>query len=80
MFDEIAAANPDRPYMTIPSSKDLSRGFSHLSCGDMARCVDNFARFLELEIPRSSKAKKVAYLGLPDLRNGVVFLAAVEYV
>ena len=78
VFDDISTSNPDRLYASIPLSTDLTEGFKDLSFRDVAYCVDIFAHSLERDIGRSTKAETVAYLGLPDVRNVVVFLAAVK--
>lgn len=78
VFDEVSVTDPDRLFASISLSTDVTEGFKDLSFRDISRCVNNFACFLEREIGSSSKAETIAYLGLPDLRNVIVFLAAVK--
>ena len=73
VFEQISAARPGQLYASIPSSTDVAEGFKDLSFGDIAHCVDNFAFTIVKEIGCSIEAETVAYLGLPDLRNAVVF-------
>ncbi|KAL8982155.1 MAG: hypothetical protein Q9177_005358 [Variospora cf. flavescens] len=77
-FDEIARSNPSRLYATVAKSQDVSDGFQDLSFAEVARCVDNCARRLDDAFGCSEDNETVAYLGLPDLRTAIVFLAAVQ--
>lgn len=78
VLDEISGKEPSRLYAVIPRSTDLVNGFRDISFGEMSHCVDLFAHKLENEIGRSDDAETIAYLGVPDLRNAVVFLAAIK--
>ncbi|KAL8822839.1 MAG: hypothetical protein Q9191_006436 [Dirinaria sp. TL-2023a] len=78
VFDEIAVTTPSRLYASIPVSTDLAEGFRDLTFGDVAHCVDVFANSVKEDIGCSDKGETIAYLGIPDLRNAVVFLAAVK--
>ena len=78
VFDEISATTPSRLYASIPLSTDLASGFQDVTFGYVAHCVDVFANSVKKDIGCSDKEETIAYLGLPDLRNVVVFLAAVK--
>lgn len=78
VFDDISIHESSRLYASVPISTNVTEGFRHLTFGDIAHCVDVFANSLETQIGRSIKVETVAYLGLPDVRNVVVFLAAVK--
>ncbi|KAL9015569.1 MAG: hypothetical protein Q9185_007033 [Variospora sp. 1 TL-2023] len=77
-FDEIARSNPSRLYATVAKSQYVSDGFQDLSFAEVARCVDNCASRLDDAFGHSEDNETVAYLGLPDLRTAIVFLAAVQ--
>lgn len=78
VFDEISTTDPDRLYASIPIAMDVAQGFTDLTFKDIAHCVDTLACSLDKEIGCSSQEETLAYLGLPDLRNVIVFLAVVK--
>ena len=78
VVDELASSNPTRVYATIPVSPDLSQGFRDVTVLDIAKAVNAFAWWLEERIGKSSSFETLAYMGIPDLRYAVVFLAAVK--
>ncbi|KAI4286908.1 MAG: hypothetical protein L6R35_003830 [Caloplaca aegaea] len=71
-------SNPSRLYATVAKSQYVSDGFQDLSFAEVARCVDNCASRLDDAFGCSEDNETVAYLGLPDLRTAIVFLAAVQ--
>ncbi|KAI4156985.1 MAG: hypothetical protein L6R39_000848 [Caloplaca ligustica] len=77
-FDQIAEADPDRLYALIPNSQQQSAGFRDLSFAQVAHSVNNFADHLENAFGCSQITETVSYLGIPDLRNAIAFLAAVK--
>lgn len=78
VFDEISVTTPSRLYASIPVSTDLAEGFQDFTFGAVAHCVDVFANSIQKNIGCSDKEETIAYMGIPDLRNVVVFLAAVK--
>lgn len=77
-FDDIAKSTPNRPYAVVSKSQHLSDDFQDLSFGEVARCVHSCASRLHNAFGCSQDNETIAYLGIPDLRNAVVFLAAVK--
>ncbi|KAL8748283.1 MAG: hypothetical protein Q9184_007434, partial [Pyrenodesmia sp. 2 TL-2023] len=77
-LDEIAKADPGRLYAVIPNSLDLSDGFRDVCFAEVARSVDVLANHLEDAFGGSQDTETAAYLGIPDLRNAIAFLAAIK--
>lgn len=78
VVDELARSKPERIYATFPLSSDLSQGFRHVTMREVARAVNRFAYWLEESLGRSKSFETIAYMGVPDLRYAIVFLAAVK--
>lgn len=78
VVDELANTDPTRVYATIPLSSDISQGFRDVTMLEVAQSVDHFAFWLETSFGRSSSFETLAYMGIPDLRYAIVFLAAVK--
>ena len=78
VVDELAQSNPKRAYATIPLSSDISEGFRDVTTLEMAQAVNHFAFWLEKSFGRSSSFETISYMGIPDLRYAIVFLAAVK--
>lgn len=79
VLDELAISQPNRLYATIPNfEKDLCQGFRDVTTKDMADCVDVLAHWLEMFVGRGSGCETICYLGVPDLRGAMMFLAAVK--
>lgn len=77
-LDLISRLTPDRLYAVIPRSSDLSEGFQDISFGDMARCSDFAASWIEERIGQSSTFQTLCYIGIPDLRSVAIFFGAVK--
>ena len=78
VLDEISSADPHRLYAVVPHSTELERGFRNVSFKEIAHCTNYLAHLLEKNIGHNADSDTVAYLGVPDLRNVVAFLAAVK--
>lgn len=79
ILDDYAEVEPEKLYTSIPRlATDLSRGFLDITAKDMAHCVDVLAHQLEGFFGRSSNFETICYLGPPDLRGAMIFLAAVK--
>lgn len=79
VLDEFATFQPGRLYATIPCvENDLSQGFRDVTTKDMAHCVSVLAYWLQGLHGRSSDFETICYLGIPDLRGAMIFLAAVK--
>lgn len=78
VVDELARSNPKRIFASIPFSSDLSQGFRDVTMPELSQAVDHFAWWLDEHISRSTTFETLSYMGIPDLRYAVVFLAAVK--
>ena len=78
VVDELALSDPQRIYATLPLSSDLSRGFQDVTMRQVSQAVNKCAYWLENTIGRSTVFETLSYMGLPDLRYAIIFLAAVK--
>ncbi|KAL8833479.1 MAG: hypothetical protein Q9170_004253 [Blastenia crenularia] len=78
VLDGLAKSKPERIYASVPATFDLKDGFRDVTVLQLSRAVDRFAWWLEENIGSSSTFETIAYLGLPDIRYTIVFLAAVK--
>lgn len=78
VVDELAQSNPERIYATIPLSSNLTQGFRHVTMLQISQAVNKCAHWIESIIGRSTVFETLSYVGLPDLRYAIVFLAAVK--
>lgn len=79
VLDDLSTSTPERLYATIPRlTKDLSQGFHDLTVKDVARCVNALAWWLQQEIGRSDSFETLCYIGIPDIRSAMIFLAAIK--
>lgn len=78
VVDELARSNPNRIYATLPLSSDLALGFLDVTMLQISQAVNKCAYWLEHTIGRSSAFETLSYMGLPDLRYAIIFLAAVK--
>ncbi|KAI4200503.1 MAG: hypothetical protein LQ350_003873 [Teloschistes chrysophthalmus] len=78
VLDELSQNQPERIYASFPKGSDLDNGFRNVTMLQMARAVNHMAWWLQGKIGKSSTFETLSYLGLPDIRYAVVFLAAVK--
>ncbi|KAL8938631.1 MAG: hypothetical protein Q9211_003115 [Gyalolechia sp. 1 TL-2023] len=78
VLDDLARSKPERVFASVPKTFELKDDFREVTVLQLSRSVDRLARWLEECIGRSSTFETIAYLGLPDLRYTIVFLAAVK--
>ena len=78
VVDELAKLNPERIYASIPVTSEVTHGFRDISIMDLSQAVNGFAWWLDARMSRRTKFETLAYMGLPDLRYAIVFLAAVK--
>ena len=79
VVDELAQSNPERIYATIPLSSNLTQGFRDVTMLQISQAVNKCAQWIEsTTIGRSTVFETLSYMGLPDLRYAIVFLAAVK--
>ena len=78
VLDEHSRLTPERLYASVPYSADLSQGFRDITCRNMADATNAIAHWLQIKIGRSSCYEVLAYIGIPDLRTAILFLAGVK--
>ena len=77
LVDEIAGTAPNRLYATI-SSSHFPTNWLDVSFAKIANRVNYHAHFLQERISLSDSFETLYYVGIPDLRSSVVFLAAIK--
>ncbi|KAL8788720.1 MAG: hypothetical protein Q9213_001534 [Squamulea squamosa] len=78
VLDELAANESERIYAAFPKTADLKDGFRTVTMAQMAQAVNHMAWWLKDNIGTSSSFETISYLGVPDIRYAIVFLAAVK--
>ena len=78
VVDELARSKSKRIYATLPLTSDLTQGFRDVTMLQVSQAVNRVAYWLEQIIGRSTVFETLSYMGLPDLRYAIVFLAAVK--
>lgn len=77
-LDEIARTNPGRVYAAIPKTADVKDGFLDVTIGDIARCANFMARWIEDKFGKSRNFETIGYVGLSDLRGTALFFGAMK--
>ena len=78
MLDDVSTSTLRRSYATIPRlAENLSQGFIDIALSDMARCVNALAWWLQGIIRQSDSFETLCYIGVPDIRSTIFFLAAI---
>lgn len=78
ILDERAASNPDRVYATNAFTPEVPSSYCEVTYGQVAKSTNFFARWLKERVDYGKDFETLAYMGLPDLRNPIIFLAAVK--
>lgn len=78
VVDELARSSPERIYASIPLDSDPLQGFRDVTMLEISRAASHFAWWLHENLGKSTTFETLAYIGLPDLRYVVVFLASVK--
>jgi acyl-CoA synthetase (AMP-forming)/AMP-acid ligase II len=74
VLDHIAANDPQRTFISVPKSSDLSQGFRDIDYGTWGKAVDKYAHWLGTQIEGDSKAEVILYFGPLDIRYLLVIL------
>lgn len=77
LVDEIAEANPQRPFISIPRSSSIDDGYKDISYHIFAQAVNRCSWLLEKELGRGT-GSTIFYIGPLDIRHLIVILAAVK--
>ena len=78
LIDEIAAGEPDKPWVSLPKTQSLEDGFRDLSYQCLANAINRLAWWLETTMGKSQDHETLAYLGPPDVRYYVVCMVAAK--
>jgi hypothetical protein len=78
ILDDDAVENPGRVYAAVPKTSNVKDGYLQVTIGDLARCVDFMAKWIEDKFGKSTNFETITYIGLSELRGPVTFLAAVK--
>jgi len=78
VLDDLATSKPERIYASFPKTFDLKDGFRDVTVLQMSHAVNAIAWWLEKHIGQSSNFETISYLGPPDVRYAIIFLAAVK--
>lgn len=78
VLDDLARSKPQRIFASIPKTFELKDGFRDVTVLQVSRSVNRLAWWIEANIGKSLTFETIAYLGLPDLRYAILFLAAVK--
>ncbi|KAK6193565.1 hypothetical protein LQW54_012344 [Pestalotiopsis sp. IQ-011] len=70
-LDEIARTNPGRVYAAIPKTADVKDGFLDVTIGDIARCANFMARWIE---DKFGKSRNFETIGSLDYQTSELFL------
>ncbi|KAG6072626.1 putative NRPS-like protein biosynthetic cluster [Claviceps sp. LM218 group G6] len=80
VVDEIAAFEPQCPYIYQSRSDDLKDGWAPVSFGELANAVNYVAHLIATTVKPESKDEfpTLVYMGHNDVRIGIVTLAAIK--
>ncbi|QPG94061.1 putative secondary metabolism biosynthetic enzyme [Epichloe festucae Fl1] len=80
VVDQIAASEPERPYIYQAKSSRPEDGWAPVSFGELANAVNHVAHIISETVKKESTDKfpTLVYAGGNDVRNGIVILAAVK--
>jgi acyl-coenzyme A synthetase/AMP-(fatty) acid ligase len=78
LVDEIAHRDPQRPFISVPRSSNISDGYKDVDYKVFSRAVNRCAWFLEKELGCGRETQTIFYMGSLDLRYLIVLLAAVK--
>ncbi|KAL8666376.1 MAG: hypothetical protein Q9168_007491 [Polycauliona sp. 1 TL-2023] len=78
VLDDLAVNHPERIYTAFPKTTNPKEGFRYVTMAQTALAVNHMAWWLHETIGTSSSFETVAYLGVPDIRYAIIFLAAVK--
>ena len=78
-LNDVSIATPERLYASIPRlATDLSQGFRDVTFRDMDHCMDILSHWIHEKLGLADTFETLCYIGIPDLRGAMVFLAGVK--
>lgn len=78
LVTETATKFPDRRWVSIPKSSDLSSGWKHITYQQFAFAVDGFAHFVERTHGSGDRRTVVAFMGRTDECNPVAMIGLAK--
>ena len=76
---QLGESSPNRLYATIPCSSDLADGFRDITFNRASTTVKGLREWITSAVGLPSDSfETLAYIGTPDLRGALIFLAAVS--
>ena len=78
VVDERAKESPDKIWASMARS-NVSDGLRDVTIGELSRAVNFMSWWLEERLWRSKGTiETISYIGAPDVRYGIIFLAAIK--
>jgi hypothetical protein len=77
VLNERANDDPNQPFALIPVTGDLSKGHRTVTFANLRQAVSGFAADFKQQHGLSTNFETICYIGEPDLRTTVIFLALV---
>jgi acyl-coenzyme A synthetase/AMP-(fatty) acid ligase len=78
VLDEVAMQDPERVFVSVPKSSDLSEGYTDINYSTFAKAVNKCAWWLREQLGENSIPKTILYMGPLDVRYLVIILAAAK--
>jgi acyl-CoA synthetase (AMP-forming)/AMP-acid ligase II len=78
VVDERARTNPERIVGRIAKAADVSKGFTDVTIGDVARATDYMAAWLQERIQKTRDFEPIAYMGPNDFRYWIMIFAGIK--
>ncbi|KAM0700227.1 hypothetical protein Q7P35_011947 [Cladosporium inversicolor] len=78
LVSETATKFPERTWMSIPKSSDLSSGWKHITYQQFAFAVDGFAQFVERTHGNGDRKTVAAFMGLNDEHHTVAVIGLIK--
>lgn len=77
-IDQLAAAEPSRPWLYIPRSAKPQDGWQPVTFGEYANAINRTAQWLVDELGQGQDFPTIAYIGPNDVRYTVILAASVK--
>jgi thioester reductase-like protein len=78
LVNETATKFPQRTWVSIPTSSDLSSGWKHITYRQFASAVDGFAQFVERKHGNGDRKTVAAFMGLNDERHTIAVIGLMK--
>ena len=78
VVDEVAEADPYRPFISVPQGADRVDNFIDISYKAFATAINRVTWWIEESIGRSQRSEPVFYIGPLDIRYLLILMAAAK--